>query len=160
MVMKQENIHYVTATTERETYVEMKSLYQRLTNQCKSRNRELIENNHLCCSFILILSWTKMVGNYLKSIVVVVVSKLTWIHWMTILNNIKKTVNAETGGSLHKGPIVQVFCIVFMVSIKKLLNKQPIFRWVTMQWRPFGVTVMFSLLWLVLKLGINVRKPW
>ena len=47
--------------------------------------------------------------------------------------------------SLHKGPVMQSFDVLFYISLFKLLNKQSKGRWIKMFWWSFDIDVMISL---------------
>ena len=78
--------------------------------------------------------------------------------------------------SAHKGPVLRSFDILFVISLKKLLNKQPSFQWFETPWCWCDVTAMFvslrcyalilCILWLTFFIPMqachrtNYGSPW
>ena len=49
---------------------------------------------------------------------------------------------------IHRSPIMQSFDVSFDVSLRHLLNKQSMGRWIKIFWWPFDVAVMLHVAWL------------
>ena len=50
-------------------------------------------------------------------------------------------IHRSTMDSTHKWPVIRSFCVFFVVSLNKLLQKQSSCRWVERQWRSCDVAV-------------------
>ena len=53
-----------------------------------------------------------------------------------------KGIHQSLVDSPHKGPVMQSSHIFFVVSLNKLLNKQPCYQWFEMKWHSCDITVM------------------